>query len=44
MTKQQYIDYWVNTAEEDWITVDILFDTKRLKQVKVIRQCLLEML
>ena len=29
MTKQQHIDYWVNTAAEDWITVEILFDTKR---------------
>ena len=29
MTKQQHIDYWVNTAEEDWVTVDILFSTKR---------------
>ena len=29
MTKQQHIDYWINTAEEDWITVGILFDGKR---------------
>ena len=29
MTKQQHVDYWVNTAKEDWITVDILFGTKR---------------
>jgi HEPN domain-containing protein len=29
MTKQQHIDYWINTAEEDWITVEALFSTKR---------------
>jgi HEPN domain-containing protein len=29
MTKQEYIDYWVNTATEDWITVEAMFDTKR---------------
>ena len=29
MTKQQHIDYWVNTAENDWITVETLFTTKR---------------
>lgn len=29
MTKQEYIDYWVNTAAEDWITVEVLFETKR---------------
>ena len=29
MTKQQHIDYWKNTAEEDWITVGVLFDTGR---------------
>ena len=29
MTKQQHIEYWINTAEEDWITVGALFDCKR---------------
>jgi len=29
LTKQQYIDHWVNTAAEDWLTVDILFTAKR---------------
>jgi len=29
MTKQQHIDYWVNTAAEDWISVEVLFDRKR---------------
>ena len=29
MTKQQHIEYWINTAEEDWITVGALFDSKR---------------
>jgi HEPN domain-containing protein len=29
MTKQQHIDYWRNTAVEDWATVEVLFSTKR---------------
>jgi len=29
MTKQQYIDYWKDTAENDWETVEALFTTKR---------------
>jgi hypothetical protein len=29
MTKQQYIDYWVDTAENDWVTVEALFAAKR---------------
>jgi len=29
MTKQQYIDYWINTAEDDWATVEVLFTSKR---------------
>ena len=29
MTKQQYIDYWVDTAANDWVTVEALFATKR---------------
>ena len=29
MTKEQYIDYWVDTAQNDWITVEALFETKR---------------
>jgi HEPN domain-containing protein len=29
MTKQQHIDYWKNTAVEDWTTVEVLFSTKR---------------
>ena len=28
MTKQQHIDYWVKTAEKDWIAVQQLFDAK----------------
>jgi len=27
MTKEQYIDYWIETAEKDWSTVETLFDT-----------------
>ena len=29
MTKQQHIDYWINTAEKDWASVDILFVGKQ---------------
>jgi len=29
MTKLQYIDYWVDTAENDWVTVDALLAAKR---------------
>ena len=29
MTKEQYIDYWINTAKNDWTTVEALFETKR---------------
>ena len=29
MTKEQYIEYWINTAENDWTTVEALFEFKR---------------
>ena len=29
MTKEQYVDYWISTAEEDWITVETLLNNKR---------------
>ena len=29
MTKQQHIDYWVNTAKEDWESVELLFNGKK---------------
>jgi HEPN domain-containing protein len=29
MSKQQHIDYWINSAKDDWFTVDILFASKR---------------
>ena len=29
MTKQQHIDYWIDTSENDWITVEALFVAKR---------------
>ena len=29
MTKEQHIDYWINTAEEDWTTVGALFAMDR---------------
>ena len=29
MTKEQHIDYWINTAAEDWITVETLFGSGR---------------
>ena len=35
MTKQQHIDYWVRTAEEDWLSVEALMKTKRyLEEIK----------
>ena len=32
MTKQQYIDYWINTAEDDWGSVELLFKGKKYLQ------------
>ena len=29
MTKQEYIDYWINTSENDWDTVGVLFEANR---------------
>jgi hypothetical protein len=29
MTKQQYIDYWINSSAEDWLTVEAMFSTLR---------------
>ena len=29
MTKEQHIDYWITTAEEDWISVEALLNTQR---------------
>ena len=29
LTKQQHIDYWVNTAEDDWGSVELLFNGKK---------------
>jgi len=29
MTKEQYIDYWVDTAHNDWITVEAMFEAGR---------------
>ena len=26
MTKEQHIAYWVNTAEDDWGAVDVIFN------------------
>jgi hypothetical protein len=47
MSKQQHIDYWINTAEDDWGSVELLFNGKKylqLNKVKEIRKCLLGML
>jgi len=32
MTKQQHIDYWINIAEKDWASVDVLFEGKQYLQ------------
>ena len=29
MTKEQYIEYWITTASEDWLTVDAMLESKR---------------
>ena len=29
MTKEQYIDHWITTAAEDWITVEVMLEGKR---------------
>ena len=29
MTKEQYIDYWIDTAQNDWITVEAMFTANR---------------
>ena len=29
MTKDQHVGYWINTAEEDWLTVKALLNSKR---------------
>ena len=32
MTKQQHIEYWINTAEDDWDSVEVLFNGKKYLQ------------
>jgi len=32
LTKEQHIDYWVGTAEKDWVSVDVLFKGKQYLQ------------
>jgi len=32
MTKQQHTDYWINTAEDDWESVELLFNGKKYLQ------------
>jgi len=29
MTKEQYIDYWIDTAHNDWVTVEAMFAAGR---------------
>jgi HEPN domain-containing protein len=29
LTKQQHIDYWLHSAEEDWLTVKAMFTARR---------------
>ena len=28
MTKEQYINFWIDTAQNDWVAVESLFETK----------------
>jgi HEPN domain-containing protein len=32
MTKEQHINYWINTAEDDWESVELLFVGKKYLQ------------
>ena len=32
MNKQQHIDYWINTAEDDWDSVELLFNGRKYLQ------------
>ena len=32
MIKQQHIDYWISTAEDDWGSVELLFNGKKYLQ------------
>ena len=32
MTKQQHVDYWINTAADDWESVEVLFNGKKYLQ------------
>jgi len=32
MTKQQHVDYWINTAEDDWGSISLLFNGKKYLQ------------
>ena len=29
MTKEQYVDYWIDTSQSDWVTVEAMFSTER---------------
>jgi len=29
MTKEQYIDYWIDTSHNDWVTVEAMFAAER---------------
>jgi len=29
MTRQQHIDYWIHTAEDDWGSVELLFNGRK---------------
>jgi HEPN domain-containing protein len=44
MTKQEYIDYWVSTSEDDWGTVEDLFKTKHYLQTLFFAHLVLEKL
>ena len=49
MTKQQHVEYWINTAIDDWGNEIYKVCTKQfteiqLDKVKETRKCLLEML
>ena len=50
MTKEQHVNYWVDTAQYDWKGAGHAFNgtkdftSEQLEKAKEIRQCLIEML
>ncbi len=35
MTKEQYVDYWIDTSNNDWVTAEVLFDAMFTQQTAI---------